>query len=187
MSLQALSGMERGLDAALALARATAPRHVRQALAEATRTLFGLTRVDCWVLTADQRALVLDDDREEYRCDDFRHPYSHAMRSDDGMRLVQVATQPRLDHPGFQRQVAAMPARSDLYLLPLKSPERTAPLGLLACWGSRDALNDMVSHPGTSLLMELALSDDGRGAPIIYPERNGSNRRFRRQMLNKGT
>ena len=43
MSLQALSGMERGLDAALALARATAPRHVRQALAEATEG----RQIDC--------------------------------------------------------------------------------------------------------------------------------------------
>ncbi|MBF8224200.1 sigma 54-interacting transcriptional regulator [Halomonas sp. 328] len=89
--------------------------------------------VCCLALDASGRWLEGDGEGDRLACDDFRHPYAHAIRRGESLRLDLGEARSRLDHPDFQAQVAELSPGWQLWVQPLRARgEGQEWLGVLA-------------------------------------------------------
>ncbi|MDI5987540.1 sigma 54-interacting transcriptional regulator [Halomonas sp. M4R5S39] len=134
---QGLAGMAR----ALALVESATPAELRERGCGLLRDGHGLAWVACLYLEESGRWLGSDGDDARLACDDFRHPYAHAIRQGKPLRLGLAEARTRLDHPDFQAQVAALPGTLQLEVRPLRALDGEREwLGTLAMAGDDTVL-----------------------------------------------
>lgn len=143
---------------ALVLAECATPRALRERVAVLLRSQFTLQWVACLYLEESGRWLGIDGQQTHLACDDFRHPYAHAFRRGEPMRVGVSEACTRLDHPEFLAQMDGLPAECHLELRPLRVPEGERKwLGMLALAGNPAALDRCVGDAGY-LAFEALLS-----------------------------
>ncbi|SDF70576.1 sigma-54 specific transcriptional regulator [Onishia taeanensis] len=77
-------------------------------------------------------------------CDDFRHPYAHAIRRGESLSMGLGEARSRLDHPVFQASIAGLPAAWRLAVRPLRARDgRCEWLGVLAFAGPAERLDSL--------------------------------------------
>lgn len=98
---QALGALA-GLDAALPLVESEAPAQLRRRACRLLARARGLPQVDCLALDTDGRRLSAGAGNAAYRCDDFRHPYAHVIRSGAPCRRASAPCAPEWIIPTFR-------------------------------------------------------------------------------------
>ncbi|WP_252109555.1 MULTISPECIES: sigma-54 dependent transcriptional regulator [unclassified Halomonas] len=142
---QALAAM----PLALTLVESASLEVLRKEAAELLRRQLGLGMVECLYIDGSGRWLGRDGATERFDCNDFSHPYAHVIRGDKALRLGVVDARLRLDHAGFQEQIAALGSRQHLRLRPLRALDgRREWLGVLLLAGDKDAMDALDDVPG---------------------------------------
>lgn len=157
-----------GMSAALTLVESGCPRDLRARscalLIRGLAQVSSATPCPAWarILYLEEcgRWLGCDDDETRLDCDDFRHPYAHAIRQGQSLVLPLVEARSRLDHPDFQSQVATLPGAWQLALHPLRAADGEREwLGVLAMAAPPKALGTLCDAPPfqafTALLCRL--------------------------------
>nr|WP_298378811.1 sigma 54-interacting transcriptional regulator [uncultured Halomonas sp.] len=140
-----LEGMALTLD----MVASVQPRQLRVRSCAALSEAQDLTWVRCLSLDPSGRWLTLDDSEATLACDDFRHPYAHAIRRGEPMRLAVGEARTRLDHPDFLAQISALPGTVQLEVRPLRAVDGAREwLGVLAFAGTRTHLEALHENPG---------------------------------------
>ncbi|MGR4066337.1 sigma-54 interaction domain-containing protein [Billgrantia sp. C5P2] len=130
-----------GMARALALVESTSPAGLRACAGGILQASHGLAWATCLYLDGSGRWLGGDNDDVRFDCDDFRHPYAHAIRQGKPLRLGLVEARSRLDHPGFQAQVIQLPGALQLVVRPLRALDgKREWLGALAMAGEAETL-----------------------------------------------
>ncbi|EPC00234.1 hypothetical protein L861_06995 [Litchfieldella anticariensis FP35 = DSM 16096] len=130
---------------ALSMVESESPRELRSRSSAILCEALGGTGktgwAQCLYLEGSGRWLGSDDDETRLACDDFRHPYAHAIRSGKPLILGIAEARSRLDHEGFQAQVSALPGDWQLAVHPLRAVDgKHEWLGVLALGASPAAL-----------------------------------------------
>lgn len=137
-----------GMHQALSLVECETPRELRLCCCDILRRDWGFEWVQCLYIDGDGRWLAIDDADARLDCDDFRHPFAHAIRQETGMTLALGEARSRLDHPDFQRDVAELPVHWRLRILPLRArDEHREWLGVLAIAGNAVFLDERLDSP----------------------------------------
>ncbi|NIC06399.1 sigma-54 interaction domain-containing protein [Billgrantia bachuensis] len=137
-----------GMARALALVESASPAGLRACAGGILQASHGLAWVTCLYLDGSGRWLGGDNDDVRFDCDDFRHPYAHAIRQGKPLRLGLVEARSRLDHSGFQAQVAQLPGALKLVVRPLRALDgKREWLGALAMAGEGEALARLEADP----------------------------------------
>ncbi|MCE8035103.1 sigma-54 dependent transcriptional regulator [Halomonas sp. MCCC 1A11057] len=145
-----------GMARALALVESASPAELRGCASDILQASHGLAWVACLYLDGSGRWLGSDGDDLRFDCDDFRHPYAHAIRQDKPLRLGLLEARSRLDHPGFQGQVAELPSSLQLIVRPLRALDgKREWLGALAMGGEGDVLARLEEDPEFSAFEAL--------------------------------
>ena len=137
------------MSTALAMVASPGLGELRTRSCAALRDAHGLHWVQCLALDDSGRWLVPDESQAALACDDFRHPYAHAIHRGEPMRLSLDEARSRLDHADFQAQIAALPGRLQLAVRPLRAEDAAREwLGVLAFAGSKTILDELHDDPG---------------------------------------
>ncbi|WP_111415512.1 sigma-54 interaction domain-containing protein [Billgrantia lactosivorans] len=140
----ALSGMSH----ALALVESASPAELRDCAGGVLQAGHGLAWVSCLYLDGSGRWLGGDGSDARFECDDFRHPYAHAIRQGKPLCLGLAEARSRLDHAGFQAQVARLPGALQLMVRPLRARDGQREwLGALAMAGEAEACSRLEADP----------------------------------------
>lgn len=114
-----------GMVTALAMVESASPRELRRRACEILRAALSEggppAWVHCFYLEKSGRYLGSDYGDIQLACDDFRHPYAHAIRQGKPLTLGMSEARSRLDHPDFQAQVDTLPGDWQLTLHPLRA------------------------------------------------------------------
>ncbi|SFI08957.1 sigma-54 interaction domain-containing protein [Modicisalibacter xianhensis] len=138
-----------GMDLALAMVSSRNVRQLGERGCQALRNAHALTWVSCLELDANGRQLWIDDEETPLACDDFSHPYAHAIHRGAPIRLTLGDARSRLDHPAFQAQVATLPGHLQLEIRPLRAADGAREwLGVLALAGSGGILDNLLGDNG---------------------------------------
>ncbi|GAA0560427.1 sigma-54 interaction domain-containing protein [Halomonas salifodinae] len=138
-----------GMALALALVESEAPPALRRRAREVLGHCQPTAWVDCLYLAENGRRLASDDADFRLACDDFRHPYAHAIRRGEPLRLALGEARSRLDHPDFQAQVAGLSHELHLEVRPLRAQDgRREWLGALALADAPERLEALLADPG---------------------------------------
>src|SRR5690554_3703755 len=154
------SGLD-GMAHALALVESASPAELRGCAGALLQSGYGLAWVSCLYLDGSGRWLGQDGQSEvRFECDDFRHPYAHAIRQGKPLRLGLLEARSRLDHPVFQAQVVELPGALQLVVHPLRALDgKREWLGALAMAGEAWVLSQLEEDPEfaafTALLCRL--------------------------------
>lgn len=141
-----LNGMHTALDMVASLQ----PCELRQRSCTALKEAYDLSWVTCLALDSSGRHLNVDGAADaSFACDDFRHPYAHAIRRGKALRLGLGDARSRLDHAGFQAQVSTLAARLEFEVRPLRAPDGDREwLGVLAFAAEKSRLDALQADPG---------------------------------------
>ncbi|MDN3554499.1 sigma-54 interaction domain-containing protein [Halomonas maura] len=135
-----------GMGEALRLVESRTPAELRRRGVALLGDRQGLPWVRCLALDASGRWLGDDDDRPRLACDDFRHPYAHAIRRGERLALGLGEARSRLDHEAFQEAVAGLPAAWRLVVQPLRARDGQREwLGVLALAGPAAELEPLLA------------------------------------------
>ncbi|MBA2777995.1 sigma-54 interaction domain-containing protein [Billgrantia kenyensis] len=135
-----------GMARALALVESASPAELRACASGILQASHQLAWVSCLYLDGSGRwlggdGLGGDDSDMRFDCDDFRHPYAHAIRQGKPLRLGLLEARSRLDHADFQAQVAALSGGLQLVVRPLRALDgKREWLGALAMAGEAATL-----------------------------------------------
>ncbi|SHF36970.1 sigma-54 specific transcriptional regulator [Modicisalibacter ilicicola DSM 19980] len=141
----------------------------------------------CLALDASGRWLVQDDSEIRLACDDFRHPYAHAIRRGTPLTLKLGEARSRLDHPDFQAQVARLSSDLLLEIRPLRALDGAREwLGVLAFAASTVALDALLDDPGFSVFERLLCQLWARHHRQLDEHRQRSQLRDSLTKLNAG-
>ncbi|MCE8017130.1 sigma 54-interacting transcriptional regulator [Halomonas sp. MCCC 1A17488] len=145
-----------GMARALALVESATPAELRACAGGILLAGHGLAWVGCLYLDGSGRWLGSDGDDVRFDCDDFRHPYAHAIRQGKPLRLGLAEARSRLDHPGFQRQVAELSGSLRLVVRPLRALDGGREwLGALAMAGEAEAFSRLEADPEFTAFVAL--------------------------------
>src|SRR5690554_1579179 len=150
-----------GMTQVLALVESSSPAELRDCAGRLLQTSFGLDWVSCLHLDGSGRWLEPDGQSGiRFECDDFRHPYAHAIRQGKPLRLGLLEARSRLDYPAFQAQVAGLPGALQMMVHPLRALDgKREWLGVLAMAGEARVLARLEEDPEfaafTALLCRL--------------------------------
>ena len=137
-----------GMARALALVESASPVELRECAGSILRASHGLAWVSCLYLDGSGRWLGCDGDDIRFDCDDFRHPYAHAIRQGKPLRLGLAEARSRLDHPAFQAQVAALSGDVHLEVRPLRARDGEREwLGAMGMAGKAAVLEGLSEDP----------------------------------------
>lgn len=118
---------------ALALVESTTPRELRLRSRQLLANSLGLAWVECLYLDSSGRWVGRDNSEARFNCDEFSHPYAHAIRTGKPLTLGVGEARTRLDHPGFQAQIASLSGDLRLHVRPLRLQDSSREwLGVLA-------------------------------------------------------
>ncbi|WP_041717844.1 sigma-54 interaction domain-containing protein [Alkalilimnicola ehrlichii] len=184
---QALGALA-GLDAALPLVESEAPAQLRRRACRLLARARGLPQVDCLALDTDGRRLSAGAGNAAYRCDDFRHPYAHVIRSGAPLQACIGTLRARMDHPDFQAGMAGLKGDWELLCRPLCDPD--APRGWLGVWalvGPREVVAALDGDPGFMALEGLLCRLWCRLLTAAKAHRQGQDLRHSLQRLGRDT
>ncbi|MFE8070120.1 sigma 54-interacting transcriptional regulator [Marinobacteraceae bacterium S3BR75-40.1] len=155
--MKGFDSLRTGIELAVRLARPSTPSGVQAQFVRQLQKLFGLPGFWCLELTPSGRQLVQHDgEGQVFDCDDFSHPFAHAVR--DGHERRLDASAPRhLDHPGFRKMAGAVPASSGWLVTPVSDSERRL-LGVLVIAAPAEPLDRLMGsglYPGLCDLLAL--------------------------------
>ncbi|MBZ0331565.1 sigma 54-interacting transcriptional regulator [Halomonas sp. ANAO-440] len=137
-----------GMARALALVESASPAELRECAGGILQASHGLAWVSCLYLDGSGRWLGSDGDDIRFDCDDFRHPYAHAIRQGKPLRLGLAEARSRLDHPAFQAQVAALSGDVHLEVRPLRARDGEREwLGAMGVAGKAAVLEGLGEDP----------------------------------------
>ncbi|MCB8890431.1 sigma-54 interaction domain-containing protein [Vreelandella malpeensis] len=141
---------------ALTLVESASLQTLRRQAANLLRRQLGLAMVECLYIDGSGRWVGRDDAAERFDCADFSHPYAHVIRSDKALGLTVTEARLRLDHDGFQAQIASLGARQRLQLRPLRAPDgRREWLGVLLLAGDPALFETLFDAPGMAAFEAL--------------------------------
>ena len=130
-----------GMVGALTLVDSQSPQQLRQRAVALLQQRLGIPRVGCLVLDTSGRWLLDDDQGVRLACDDFTHPYAHAIRRGEPMQLALGEARSRLDNGAFQALIADCAPDWMLEVRPLRAPDNARQwLGVMSLVGPRDRL-----------------------------------------------
>ncbi|WP_136253098.1 sigma-54 interaction domain-containing protein [Onishia niordana] len=144
-SVPALAGMSE----AMRLVEGNSPAELRRRGLALLRERLGVAWARCLALDASGRWLVEDEGEQEVRlaCDDFRHPYAHAIRRGEPLALGLGEARLRLDHEAFQTATTGLPAAWRLVVRPLRARDgRREWLGVLALAGPAELVDPLTER-----------------------------------------
>lgn len=108
-----------------------------------------LDRSECLFVEGSGRWLGRDGDSVQFDCSDFSHPYAHVIRSGKALTLSVGDARTRLDHAGFQAQVAHLGAKKRLQVRPLRAKDGEQEwLGVLLMVGDGNTFSTLNDDPG---------------------------------------
>lgn len=129
---QPLAGLA-SMPMALALVESTTPRELRLRSRQFLANSLGLAWVECLYLDSSGRWVGRDNSEARFNCDEFSHPYAHAIRTGKPVTLGVGEARTRLEHPGFQAQMATLNGNLRLHVRPLRLQDGSRKwLGVLA-------------------------------------------------------
>lgn len=135
-----------GMVGALTLVESQSPRQLRQRAEALLQQRLGIPRASCLVLDSSGRWLSDEDQGVRLACDDFTHPYAHAIRRGEPMQIALGEARSRLDHPAFQTLMADCAAGWQLTVRPLRAPDDDQQwLGVMSLVGPRDTLDPLTA------------------------------------------
>ncbi|TFH85946.1 sigma-54-dependent Fis family transcriptional regulator [Billgrantia azerbaijanica] len=130
-----------GMAEALRLVEGRSPAELRRRALGLLRERLALPWGRCLALDASGRWLAEDAEDASLACDDFRHPYAHAIRRGEPLSLGLGEARSRLDHEAFQASIAGLPLDWRLLARPLRARDgRREWLGVLALAGPAERL-----------------------------------------------
>ncbi|MGO1773204.1 MULTISPECIES: sigma-54 interaction domain-containing protein [unclassified Halomonas] len=134
---------------ALTLVESNSSEALRKRAAQVLCKGLGLDCTECLYLEGSGRWLGRDGDTAQFDCSDFSHPYAHVVRTGKALTLSVGDARTRLDHPGFQAQVAHLGAKKRLQVRPLRAKDGEQEwLGALLMVGDEGALKALNADPG---------------------------------------
>ncbi|MDT8893311.1 sigma 54-interacting transcriptional regulator [Halomonas sp. I1] len=135
-----------GMVGALTLVESQSPRQLRQRAETLLQQRLGIPRASCLVLDSSGRWLSDEGQGVRLACDDFTHPYAHAIRRGEPMQIALGEARSRLDHPAFQALIADCAAGWQLTVRPLRAPDDDQQwLGVMSLVGPRDTLDPLTA------------------------------------------
>ena len=134
---------------ALALVESSSTEVLRKRAAQVLCDRLELDSSECLYIEGSGRWLGRDGESEQFDCSDFSHPYAHVIRSGKALTLSVGDARTRLDHAGFQAQVAHLGAKKHLQARPLRAHDGEKEwLGVLLMVGEEGALRTLNDDPG---------------------------------------
>lgn len=138
-----------GMPLALTLVESSSTVALRKQAAQLLQEHLGLVMAECLYVEGSGRWLGRDSDDLQFDCADFNHPYAHVIRSGKPLTLSVADARIRLDHPGFQSQLAALKGALQLHVLPLRAVDGPREwLGALLLVGQPTILAALANDPG---------------------------------------
>ena len=138
-----------GMPLALTLVESSSTVALRKQAAQLLQEHLGLVMAECLYVEGSGRWLGRDSDDLQFDCADFNHPYAHAIRSGKPLTLSVADARIRLDHSGFQSQLAALNGALQLHILPLRAVDGPREwLGALLLVGQSTTLAALANAPG---------------------------------------
>ncbi|WP_275288541.1 sigma-54 interaction domain-containing protein [Halomonas elongata] len=136
-----------GMAEALRLVEGHSPAELRRRGLALLRERLALPWARCLALDASGRWLVEDGRESRLACDDFRHPYAHAIRSGRPLELGLGEARTRLDHEAFQAATVELPAAWCLAVRPLRARDgKREWLGVLAFAGPAECIETLTER-----------------------------------------
>ncbi|PRY64287.1 sigma-54-specific transcriptional regulator [Vreelandella songnenensis] len=152
----ALSVELSAMPLALTLVESHCAATLRQRSATLLKRHLGLALAECLYIDGSGRWLGRDGDEGQFDCGDFHHPYAHVIRSGKPLTLSVADARIRLDHPGFQSQVASLGSALHLHVRPLRGVEGTREwLGVMLLAGTPARLLALTEDPGMAAFEAL--------------------------------
>ncbi len=134
-----------GMAEALRLVEGGSPAELRRRSVSLLRERLALPWVRCLALDASGRWLEDESEASSLACDDFCHPYAHAIRSGRPLVLGLGEARTRLDHEAFQAATAGLPAAWRLVVRPLRACDgKREWLGVLAVAGPAERVEALI-------------------------------------------
>ncbi len=144
-----LSAELAAMPIALTLVESKSTVVLRQQAAQVLQQHLGLTLAECLYMDGSGRWLGRDTNEDRFDCDVFNHPYAHVIRNAKALSLSVADARIRLDHPGFQAQIASLSSALQLHLRPLwVSDGKKEWLGVLVLAGDKERLATLENDPG---------------------------------------
>ncbi|WP_447894348.1 MULTISPECIES: sigma-54 interaction domain-containing protein [unclassified Vreelandella] len=141
---------------ALTLVESASLSALRKQAARLLRDCPGVDAAECLYIDGSGRWLGRDGLDTQFDCGDFSHPYAHVVRNDSALSLSVSDARLRLDHPGFQGQIASLATRRQLRLRPLRALDgRREWLGVLLLAGEPEALDALFDEAGMAAFEAL--------------------------------
>ncbi|RLK51705.1 sigma-54-specific transcriptional regulator [Alkalispirillum mobile] len=137
-----------GFASILPLVESSSPAQVRRNACRLLARTAGLPWVRCLALDSDGRRLCADGSDTVYRCDDFRHPFAHVIRSGTPLLGRVNALRGRMNHPDFLAEAANLRGDWDLHCRPLRAPG--APYDWLGVWGMAGSRATLAALQGSA-------------------------------------
>ncbi|SJN08808.1 Response regulator of zinc sigma-54-dependent two-component system [Halomonas citrativorans] len=145
----ALSAELSAMPLALTLVESLSAAALRQRSATLLQRHLGLALAECLYIDGSGRWLGRDVGEDQFDCGDFHHPYAHVIRSGKPLLLSVADARIRLDHPGFQSQVASLGSSLHLHIRPLRGGESGREwLGVIVLAGTQARLKVLAEDPG---------------------------------------
>lgn len=144
---------------ALTLVESSSGEALRKRAAQVLGDGVGLDCIECLYIEGSGRWLGRDGEGVQFDCSDFSHPYAHVIRSGKTLTLSVGDARTRLDHAGFQAQVARLESTKRLQVRPLRAKDGEQEwLGVLLMVGEKDALSLLSNDSGMAAFEALLCS-----------------------------
>jgi sigma-54 dependent transcriptional regulator len=141
---------------ALTLVESESTETLRKRAAQVLCDGLGLDCSECLYVEGSGRWLGRDGNAAQFDCSDFSHPYAHVIRSGKSLTLSVGDARTRLDHAGFQDQVAQLATKKRLQIRPLRAQDGEKEwLGVLLMVGEESSISTLNDDPGMAAFEEL--------------------------------
>lgn len=141
---------------ALTLVESESTEALRKRAAKVLCDGLGLDCSECLYVEGSGRWLGRDGNAAQFDCSDFSHPYAHVIRSGKALTLSVGDARTRLDHAGFQDQVAQLAAKKRLHVRPLRARDGEKEwLGVLLMVGEESFMSTLNDDPGMAAFEAL--------------------------------